>query len=117
MSIAIEDMLQPLELRAGDLVASTGLARTLQRVLRLLFLRPGELLHRPTLGADLARYGNKPATPQNLQECYNAAVRCLEAIEELDDYKVEIVVVAGAQYLNLTITVAGASLTRRDIKI
>lgn len=117
MSVSILDMLEPLELRAGDLRAADGLTRAMQRVLRLLFMRAGELLHRPTLGADLASYGNRPATPQNLQDCYNAAVRCLDAVEELDSYTVEIVVSGGAMFLNLTINVNGASLTRRDVKI
>lgn len=117
MSVTILDMLEPLELRAGDLREADGLTRAMQRVMRLLFMRSGELLHRPTLGADLASYGNRPATPQNLQDCYNAAVRCLDALDDLDSYKVEIVVVAGAMYLNLTIVVNGASLTRRDVKI
>ena len=117
MSVQILDMAEPLEIVAGDLREVDGLARALQRVLRLLFMRRGELLHRPTLGADLSVYGNRPATPQNLQECLNAATRCLEAVEDLDDFKVEVVVSGGALYLNLTISVDGASLTRRDIKI
>lgn len=117
MSVQILDMAEPLDLDAGDLREVDGLTRAMQRVIRLLFMRRGELLHRPTLGADLSVYGNRPATPQNLQECLNAATRCLEAVEGLDDFKVEVVVASGALYLNLTISVDGATASRRDIKI
>lgn len=115
-NVTIEDLKEPLELRGGALVAETRARRVLARALRLLFLRPGELLHRPDYGADLGSYRNRPATPAAIQEIENAITRGLALMQEIESWEVEI---RREEYLlmTLTIQVSGERLTVRDVRI
>ena len=114
--VLILDLREPLELAGGDLAPEGGIARVMARALRLLFMRPGELLHRPDYGADLGRYANKPATPGAIQEIENAIARGLALMPEIKEWSAEI---KSGQWLelSLSITVNGASLTQRGIRI
>lgn len=114
--VKVEDLSGPLALDGGALVARSGLVRVMDRALRLLFMRPGELLHRPSYGADLRSYRNKPSTPQVLQNLNNSIERGLSLIPEIEKWSVEIET-GETLTLSLTLTVSGETFTRRGIKI
>lgn len=114
--VTIEDLREPLELAAGDLVGADKLARIMARALRLLFMRPGDLLHRPDYGADLGAYRNKPATPGVIEELRNAIARGLALMPEIEEWEAEI---QTGEYFALTLSIIanGERFTVRDVRI
>lgn len=114
--VTIEDLREPLELAAGDLVGAGGLDRVMARALRLLFMRPGELLHRPDYGADLSSFRGKPATPGVIDQIRNAIARGLALLPEIESWEAEIN--AGETLMfTLSILANGERFTVRDVRI
>lgn len=116
----IKDLYDPPELTSsGDFRSTEGASRVMNKALRVLFMRKGELLHRPDLGGDLTLHASRPPTDDNLNRAANAAKAALNSIAEIDSHKVELRQgdKANVLFFDLTISVAGQSLTRRDIRV
>lgn len=116
MSGSLRDVSSPadvaLNASARGLKSATGVELISQRILRLLFLRPGELLHRPQLGAGLEDFQNKPPNGELLRQL-NLRVRALlDSLPEVEGYNLDVTRGAGAQiFIDITVKVDGASVT------
>lgn len=118
----IVDDADPFETTAsGDLltVSSEELAR--ERILRLLFTAPGEIIHRPQLGGGLQRYRAKAPTPHNLRRLRNDTERMLDALNFVEDYEVVVQTTTsgGATCFSLKIraVVDGVELTLPEVTV
>lgn len=115
MSGSLRDVYSPAEVQlngaARGLRSATGVELIAQRILRLLFLRPGELLHRPTLGAALEDYQNKPPNTETMRQL-NLRVRALlDALPDVEAYKLDIARADGAEIkINIIVSVDGANV-------
>lgn len=115
----IKGIKEPPEIEGGDFVSMSGLEHKMNIVIRVLFMRPGELLHEPDTGGGLLDYGNKPMTDENIQAAVNRARLTLASLEFIDSFNVVMYAEPKKSRLtmDLTISVGGASLTRRNIII
>lgn len=74
-----------------DIVTVTGHARLMTLLLRVLFLRPGEVHHRPELGGGLQDFRGKPPTPTNLSRARNRITNTVGLFErEVQDHSVTV---------------------------
>lgn len=116
--INLRDINEPARAEGGDLVSASGADLAMQQVIRLLFMRPGELLHRPDLGAGLSEYQNRPMLPQDEQEMANAIRRLMDGLQNIAEYSFEISSVQGkpnASMLNMQIRTVDGSTAKREI--
>lgn len=93
------------------LKSATGVELISQRILRLLFLRPGELLHRPKLGAGLEDYQGKPPIPETIRQINLRVRELLDSLPEVQGYKLDVTRADGAQILiDITVKVDGSNV-------
>lgn len=124
MSGQIRDIKDPPAVVAGaasgtlTLDSATGLDLVAVRIIRLLFLMPGELLHRPLLGGGLEAYRGKVPTPETLRRL-NLSIRALlDTLPYIQRYEVKLARVDGSQTsIDITADVDGQRLTIPTITI
>lgn len=75
---------------SGDILAVSGEKLAQERIHRLLLTEPGDVVHRPDLGAGLQSYRAKPPTPYYLRRLRNDTERLLDALDFVEDYDVVI---------------------------
>lgn len=117
MSGDLRDIKSPPERIAGatpgtfDLADDTGLELVVARILRLLWLTPGELLHRPTLGGGLETYRGKTPTAETLRRL-NLSIRALlDALPYVESYSVNVERLDGStSQIDIVVNVDGAAL-------
>ena len=80
----------PARADGGDLVSVSGDDLVMQRIIRLLFMRPGELLHRPDLGAGLREYQGRPVLPQDEREMAGRVRALLDSLEYVEAFSFQI---------------------------
>lgn len=116
MAGSLRDIYSPAQVALNGalrgLRSATGVELISQRILRLLFLRPGELLHRPTLGAGIEDFQGKPPVPETIRQI-NLRVRALlDSLPEVQGYNLTVTRADGAQILiNISVKVDGANVT------
>lgn len=69
-----------------DLKSITGDRLLGQRILRLAFLSPGDLVHRPELGAGLQDFRGKPPTDELLRRLRFRFDVLLDSLDEVESY-------------------------------
>jgi len=87
----------------NDLAPTSGVDLVIQKIIRGLLTRPGEIHHRPRWGAGLRDYQNKPPTDDILQEIANRVAGFLDTMEAVDEYKASVDHDADADETTITI--------------
>lgn len=83
---------EPVEENAGLLTARSATREDLyaQRILRLMFMSPGEIFHRPTLGAGLQEFVGKPPLPDTIRKVRYRLAALYDSLDFVDDYAVTV---------------------------
>ena len=107
----------PFEVESGILKPVSGEALARQRILRLLFTDPGDIVHRPELGGGLKSFRNKPPTPSNTRRLRNQATRILDSLDFVESHAVEVVGSGGAYRLTIRAIIDGAELLIPEVDV
>lgn len=84
------DVKLPFSEVGGALQTVEGNSLASQRILVGYGTTPGDIVHRPTWGANLENYLNSKATPDAISRLENQAVRFLRSLPFLEEYSVEV---------------------------
>jgi len=123
MSGQIRDIYTPAERvevtgGAHGLRTASGLDMVAQRIVRLLWMTPGELLHRPTIGGGLGSYSGKMPTPDMLKRLNLSIEALLDTLRYIEGYTVKINRVDGSlTTIDIVVNVSGQRLSLPTIKI
>lgn len=107
----------PFEVESGALKPVSGVALARQRILRLLFTEPGDIVHRPDLGGGLQSFRNKPPTPANTRRLRNQATRLLDALEFVESHEVDVVGSGGTFQLSIRALIDGDELLIPEVVV
>lgn len=116
MSEFIDDS-DPFQVESGALKPVSGEELARQRILRLLFTEPGDIVHRPDLGGGLQSFRNKPPTPTNTRRIRNQAARLLDSLDFVESHEVEVVGSGSAYTLTIRAVIDGAELMIEEVAV